>query len=105
MGSDFNPGGVKGIGPKKALSLIKQKKYPVQIFKEVEERIDFDWQKVFEIFKKPNVNKEKVVFSMLNEEKITEILVRRHEFNPERVKNQLAKLKEVKKENAQQKLF
>jgi flap endonuclease-1 len=105
VGTDFNPGGIRGIGPKKALALVKQKKYPVQIFEEVKENLDFNWQEIFEIFKKPNVSKEKVAFPPFNEEKIIEILVNRHEFSLERVKSQLGKLKEVKKKNAQQKLF
>jgi len=105
VGTDFNPGGIKGIGPKKALSLVQQKKYPVQIFKEVEEKLDFNWQEVFGIFKKPNVSKEKVSFPKLDEEKIKEILVKEHDFSMERVENQLAKLHEVKKQSAQKKLF
>ncbi len=105
VGTDFNPGGVKGIGPKKALALVRQKKYPVQIFKDVEERLDFNWQEVFEIFKRPNVNKEKVEYPKFDEKKIKEILVERHEFSLERVENQLLKLKGLKKENAQKKLF
>ncbi len=64
VGTDFNPGGVRGIGPKKAINLVKEKKYPVQIFKELEEagRLNFDWKQVFEIFKKPNVKKMKITF-------------------------------------------
>lgn len=61
-GTDFNPGGVKGIGPKKALTLVRQFKYPVSIFKEVEGRMDFDWQQIFEIFKKPNVARASLRF-------------------------------------------
>ena len=105
VGTDFNPGGIKGIGPKKALALVRQKKYPVQIFKEVEERLDFNWQEVFEIFKKPNVNKENINFPKLNEDKVKEILVKEHNFSLERIENSLNKLKEVKKESAQKKLF
>ncbi|MBX4212291.1 flap structure-specific endonuclease, partial [Candidatus Pacearchaeota archaeon] len=105
VGTDFNPGGVKGIGPKKALALVKQKKYPVQIFKEVEGRIDFDWTQVFEIFKKPNVSRHKVSFPTFDEKKIKEILVERHDFSLERVENQIAKLKELKKQKAQRTLF
>lgn len=104
-GTDFNIGGVKGIGPKKALSLVKQKKYPVEIFKEVEHRLDFNWQEVFEIFKKPNVSKEKVIFPKLDEEKIKEILVERHDFSLDRVEKQLDKLKALKRASAQRKLF
>ncbi len=105
VGTDFNPGGVKGIGPKKALTLVKAKRYPVEIFKELEGKMDFNWQEVFEIFKKPNVKREKIEFPKFDVEKIKDILVKEHEFSLERVENQIAKLKEVKKESAQTKLF
>jgi len=107
VGSDFNPGGVKGIGPKKALALVKDKKYPVKIFSELEEqgRLDFNWKEVFEIFKKPNVSREKVEFPKLDEKKLKEILVERHEFSNERVENQLLKLREIKNKGKQKTLF
>ncbi len=105
VGTDFNPGGVKGIGPKKALALVKQFKHPVSIFKEVEGRMDFDWQTIFEIFKKPNVHREKLVFPKLNEIEIFRILVDEHEFSRERVEKQLEKLHVIKKEAGQKKLF
>jgi flap endonuclease-1 len=107
VGTDFNPGGVRGIGPKKALALVKDKKYPVQIFKELEEsgRLNFDWKQIFEIFKKPNVKKVKVTFPKFNIDKIKEILVEEHEFSEERVDKQIEKLNEVKKKNSQGKLF
>ncbi len=108
VGSDFNPGGVKGLGPKKALALVKQKRYPVEIFKDVVERygeLGFDWKEVFEIFKKPNVKKVKLEFPRLDQGKIKKILVDEHDFSLERVNKQLDKLKEVKKQGAQRKLF
>ncbi|MEK6858426.1 MAG: flap endonuclease-1 [Nanoarchaeota archaeon] len=105
VGTDFNPGGVKGIGPKKALALVKQFKHPVSIFKEVEGRMDFDWQTIFEIFKKPNVHREKLVFPKLNEGEVFRILVDEHEFSRERVEKQLEKLQAVKKQEGQKRLF
>jgi len=108
VGTDFNPGGVKGIGPKKALALVREKKYPVKIFGELEEqgRLNFDWKEVFEIFKKPNVIKDaKIDFPKLNEKAIKEILVKRHDFSEERVDNQLAKLKDLKEKEKQKTLF
>ncbi|MEK6928241.1 MAG: flap endonuclease-1 [Nanoarchaeota archaeon] len=107
VGTDFNPGGVRGIGPKKALSLVREKKFPIHIFKELEEqgKLDFNWKEVFEIFKKPNVSKAEVVFTKLDESKIKEILVERHEFSLERVEKQLEKLRDVKKKSAQRSLF
>lgn len=105
VGTDFNPGGVRGIGPKKALALVEKHKYPVEIFKEVEHQLDFDWREIFEIFKKPNVSKQEVKFPKLDEQKIKEILVYRHDFSQERVEKQLEKLREAKKKNAQSTLF
>ncbi len=108
VGSDFNPGGVKGLGPKKALDLVRKRKYPVEIFKEVEERfgeLGFNWKEIFEIFKKPNVSDAKLTFPKLDEEKIKEILVERHDFSLERVENQLEKLRQVKRQSSQKKLF
>jgi flap endonuclease-1 len=107
VGSDFNPGGVRGIGPKKALALVKSKKYPALIFKELEEqgKVDFDWKEVFEIFKKPNVKKETIEFPKMNKDKIIDLLVRRHDFSLERIEKQLDKFKEAKKDQGQRKLF
>ena len=105
VGSDFNPGGVYGIGPKKALALVQQKKYPVDIFREVEYKLDFDWKVIFEIFKKPNVKNFKIEFPKLDVEKIKEILVERHDFGLERVENQFKKLDELKRKASQQTLF
>src|SRR3989344_4690321 len=104
VGTDFNPGGVKGIGPKKALALVKQKKYPVEIFREIEHQLDFNWQEVFEIFKKPNVKKVKINFPKMDVDKIKEVLVRKHDFSLERVEKQLEKLYEIKKKSAQRTL-
>jgi len=105
VGTDFNPGGVKGIGPKKALALVKEKKYPVAIFRTLEGKLDFDWKVVFEIFKKPNVKHIKISFPKLDKDKVKEILVREHDFNLERVEKHLDKLREIKKQSAQRKLF
>jgi len=107
VGTDFNPKGVRGIGPKKALSLVREKKYPALIFKELEEqgRLEFDWKEVFEIFKRPNVKKEKIEFPKLNFDKVKEILVERHQFSMERVEKQLDKLKDIKEKGKQKTLF
>ena len=108
VGTDFNPGGVKGIGPKKALALVKQKKYPVLIFEDVVERfgdLGFDWKRIFEMFKKPNVRNVELNFGKLDEDKIKEVLVERHDFSEDRVEKQLEKLRKVKKKAGQTKLF
>ncbi len=108
VGTDFNPGGVKGIGPKKALELVRRKKHPVVIFEEITDRfgdVGFNWREIFEIFKKPNVSKQRVSFPKFDENKIKEILVSRHEFSEERVENQIVKIREIRAKSAQVKLF
>lgn len=112
VGTDYNPKGVPGIGQKKALELVQRLKQPVLIFKEVEQRIhslpeedQFDWKDVFELFHKHDVKNEEINLPKLNEEKIKEILVERHDFSADRVEKQLEKLRDVKKRASQQTLF
>lgn len=62
IGTDYNPRGIYGIGPKKALDIVRKLKQPTLIFKSVEERLkmqeeQFNWQEIFELFKKPNIDK------------------------------------------------
>jgi flap endonuclease-1 len=87
------------------IALVKQKKYPVSIFEEVQHLLTFDWKEVFSIFKQPNVSHEEIKMPKMNLEKIKEILVQRHEFSEDRINSQLDKLKESKEKNTQQTLF
>ena len=100
-GTDYNPKGIPGIGQKRALQLVKQYQQPVLIFKAVEEQMmslpekeQFDWKEIFELFKKPKVIDAEFQFNKINEKKIREILVERHDFSKERVEKQLEKLRE-----------
>ena len=111
-GTDFNPGGIKGIGPKKALTLVQKYKQPYLIFQAVERQLlqegremDFNWQEIFELFKKPNVIKEyKIDFKAVNEEELKNLLCKEHDFSEERVLSALEKLKEAKELNKQKDL-
>ena len=68
--------------------------------------VNFDWQKIFHEFSKPNVIKHyDIKFKPVNEEKVKHILVHEHEFSDERISNGLAKLKEVKEKLKQKTLF
>src|SRR3990167_4988028 len=111
VGTDYNPRGIPGIGQKKALVLVKQYKQPVLIFNAVEEQIlslpeedRFDWQEIFSLFHKPNVEDADFNFGKVNEERIKEILVERHNFSEARVEKQLEKLREVKEKKKQRTL-
>jgi len=111
-GTDYNPGGVKGIGPKKALELVRRLKEPYLIFQSVEDKIKkqeeegrgFNWQEIFPLFKQPNVKDIEVKFPKLDENKVMEILLER-DFSAERINSALDKLKEAKEQQKQKTLF
>jgi len=108
VGTDYNPGGVRGIGPKKALLSVKQYKEPGLIFKAFEERIreqenSFDWQEIFELFKKPDVDNIHMSFPKRNDEAVKRILLDA-DFSEERIDSQLEKLEKKKEEGKQKDL-
>lgn len=103
-GTDYNPGGIKGIGPKKALDIVKKWKYPVRIFKSFEQELEFDWKEIFELFHKPKVKDFEVKFPKLNEKKVRKILLER-DFSEERVKKGLEKLNKAREKRKQRTLF
>jgi len=93
VGTDYNPGGVHGIGPKKALKLLQGGKKFDAIFKELE--TDFDWKEIFDTFKKIPVEDVSLHAGKLDVDKVKEILVDRHDFSEERVDSTLAKIRSV----------
>ncbi|MAG91536.1 flap endonuclease-1 [Candidatus Woesearchaeota archaeon] len=104
IGTDYNAGGIKGIGPKNALKLVK--KYGNNLdtmFKEAKwsENFDFSWNEVFDLIKSIDVDKDYgLEWSPVDEEKIMKLLVDKHDFSEERVKSQVeALVKENKKKN------
>ena len=102
VGTDYNPKGIPGIGQKKALQIVQKYKQPVLIFESVEEQMmslseedRFDWREIFELFHRPKVIDADFEFGKIDEEKIKEILVERHDFSLERVEKQLEKLRKI----------
>jgi len=102
VGTDYNIGGVKGIGPKNALKLVKKYKSDFDnLFKEAkwDDFFDFPWTDVFYLIKKMPVTDEyKLEWKSIDTEKVKEILIDKHDFAEERVNKTLSKLtKETKK--------
>ena len=99
-GTDYNLGGVKRIGPKTALKLVKTHKDFDKIFKEV--KAEFNWKKIYAIFKSmPIMKNYQIKFQEPDSDKIYELLVEEHDFSEERVKSTLEKLEQVKKSQEQ----
>jgi len=109
VGTDYNPRGVKGIGQKTALDIVRKYKYPVRIFEYIDKSekydLDFDWQQVYNEFKEPNyLTRTDIKFKKPDEEKIKEILLKR-DFSEQRIDSGLNKLRQAKEAAKQQELF
>ncbi len=99
-GTDYNRKGIPGIGPKKALALVKQHKNFDKLFSELNP--DFNWKQIFAIFKSMPVMKNyQLKWNALDEKKVKEILVEQHDFSEERINNLLKKFKDDKEEKKQ----
>jgi len=104
VGTDYNPGGIKGIGPKKALALVKE--VPTdEVFDKVEWKKhypDLDWKDIFSIITQiPVTDDYTLQWKQIQEKEIIDLLVVKHDFSEERVKSKLAALKQEQKKLAQ----
>jgi flap endonuclease-1 len=102
-GTDFNVGGVKGIGPKKALKLVTGRTTVDKLDEMFNElKVEFDWKVIYDIFTNLPVEKNiKLKWNPINEDKIREILVEKHDFNLERINALLSKYKDENKNSNQ----
>lgn len=104
VGTDFNPGGVKGIGQKIALDIVKKYKYPFEIFKYIQGNekyeMNFDWQAVYKEFHDYEVGDGEISFESVDEKAVKELLLDR-EFSENRIDSGLDKLRQVEEEKKQ----
>ncbi len=93
VGTDYNAG-IKGVGPKKALELIRKHKSLKRILKtELAEQFEVDPFEVREIFLKPNVtSKYKLEWREPSPEEIKEFLCKEHDFSESRVQSGIDRL-------------
>jgi flap endonuclease-1 len=97
VGTDYNPGGVLGIGPKKALAMVEKCKTLEEIQKNIEWKFDLTPKDLFDFFMNPPVEQNyEIKFSRPDREKLIKILHEEHDFSEERVEKNLGKLEEKK---------
>ena len=97
-GTDFNPGGIKGIGPKKALKIIKEYKDRWdELFKILDwhSYFDYTWVEVFNTFKKMPTSDEVVEFKEIDKSKVKEVLMEK-DFEETMLDRSLNGIKNVK---------
>jgi len=92
IGTDFNKG-IKGIGPKSALKLIKEKGDIHSILKDLGEELDEDPDKLRKIFLKPHVTDDyKISWRKPDKDGIIGFLCHEHGFSEERVETAIKKM-------------
>jgi len=100
IGTDYNIGGIKGIGPKKALELVqKHKKDFDRMFKEVDwdGHFDMEWTVVYyQIKRMPVADDYKLEWHDINRKKMVELLCDEHDFSRERIEGTLEKFGDTK---------
>lgn len=96
VGTDFNVGGIKGIGSKNALKLVKKHGDNLDaMFKEVNwnDFFDFPWTDLYYLIKKmPITDEYSLDWRDIDSNKVKEILCEKHDFSEERVDKTLGKL-------------
>ena len=105
VGTDFNIGGIKGLGPKKALKKVKEYGNDFnKLFKEIkwDEFFDYSWEDVFNIFTKTNTNEDlELIWNEIDEEKLNKFLIQDYGFSEERLNKSLNIIKEIKQSKQQ----
>src|SRR3989344_8301555 len=95
IGTDYNPGGIKGIGPKTALKLVQEHQNKEDIFKAVEWKKhfpDLEWKEVYDtITKMPVTDKYELEWKPIDDKKLIDLLVKEYNFMEERVECKLEK--------------
>jgi flap endonuclease-1 len=104
VGTDFNPGGVRGIGQKRALEIVQKHIYPVKIFEFLEKSekydINFNWQEIFRVFREYQNNSGPLDNIKIDFVKIRDILKSRA-FSEERINSGIERLKVLEEEKKQ----
>lgn len=106
VGTDYTSG-IKGIGPKTALKLVKKHRNLDSLLGYIKERYNYvfheDIQSIVSFFENPPVKEDVYIsFKKPDERRIKELLCNAHGFSEERVKNGLERLKHLVNEKLAQ---
>ncbi|MFQ6077425.1 MAG: flap endonuclease-1 [Candidatus Bathyarchaeia archaeon] len=94
VGTDYNPG-LKGIGPKSALRLVKKHKTLDRVLANVTWEVEVDIEKVFNFFLDPPAKRTyEIRWKEPNTDKLIEFMVEEHDFSRQRVEKVARTLQE-----------
>jgi len=108
VGTDYNPGGIKGIGPKNALKLVRQYKTDFDsLFNQIKwgDFFEFSWEEVYYLIKKIPVTKDyDIGWKEIDSDGLYSFLVEDHDFSADRMKTTLEKLNKEQSKKQQKSL-
>ena len=98
VGTDYNPGGIKGIGPKRALELVKRHSSVESLERAVKWEFDVSMREIYEFFLNPPVTDEyDVDLKKPDAEGLIRFMVDEHEFSEKRVRKVINEITEAYK--------
>ncbi|HDP74129.1 MAG TPA: flap endonuclease-1 [Candidatus Woesearchaeota archaeon] len=104
-GTDFNQKGIPGIGPKKALKLVKKHGNDFEaLFEKAswDSHFDFSWKEVFMVIKEMECRPiDEIRFSKIDGKGVVEFLCTEFEFTRERIEKKINELLKKSSEQAQ----
>jgi flap endonuclease-1 len=102
IGTDFNPGGFSGIGPKTAIKMIKESGRLESIEKIKGQLTEIPYQDIRDIFLNPEVpSTDKLEFGTVNREEVLDFLCVQKSFSTDRVAGTLDRLKKAQESRSQ----
>lgn len=102
VGTDYNPEGIKGIGPKRAIELVKEKKTLNKVLESIEWVSEADPEKIYDFFLNSPISDEyEIEWKDPNKEEIFKLMVDEHDFSEERIQKAVDRLLEIRKSGTQ----
>ena len=96
LGTDYNPGGVKGIGPKRALKLVKEVPNPEALARAAGWDFPIRPDEIAKLFLEPKVSSDyRLEWRKPDRDGVIEFLCDEHQFSRERVLNALERLEKA----------
>lgn len=105
VGTDFNNGGIPGIGPKRGLKMLREHGDDFSsLFQGAawDEHFNIAWEAVFELFKNMPVEEDiDLSWGDVDEDALRELLIEEHDFAETRIQDAVRRLEKAAKENTQ----
>ena len=100
VGTDYNPDGVRGVGPKTALRMVKSYRDPLKLIESLpRHEFPVDPRRIYEYFLEPPVTEDyRIEWREPDEKAVYQILVEEHDFSPDRVRSALERLRRAYRE-------